>query len=164
MAARDGIGRRGEIIFCARITNFCGRETPYFRTYFLGEKAQTLDFMIERVGAGDHTRFFFVQVKTTRQGYTKKGRRLKVGMSGSDIPRFSFVPAPTYLVGIDEPQEIAFILAIVEGMTDTISSLPTDFPLDCTNLPRLYAEVEQFWADHDMARRSSVFSVQGGRP
>jgi Domain of unknown function (DUF4365) len=160
MAARDDIGRRGEIIFCARVTNFCGRDTPYFRTYFLGEKAQTLDFLVELVSAAGQTRFFFAQVKTTQKGYTKRGRRLKVGMSGSDVGRFSRVPAPTYLVGIDEPRELAYILAVIEGMTDALPSLPTDFPLDGMNLPRLYDEVNQFWAGHDMARRSSVFSPQ----
>src|SRR5262249_31636631 len=103
--------------------------------------------------------FFFVQVKTTQQGYTKKGRRLKVGISGTELRRLSLIPAPTYLVGIDEPGEIGYLLAVLEGMSESISSLPTDFPLDRTNLPRLYQEVEQFWASRDMARRQSVFSV-----
>ncbi len=157
MDARDDIGRRGEIIFCACITKFCGRSTPFFRPYFLGEKAQTLDFLVELVAAGDQTRFFFAQVKTTQKGYTRKERRLKVGMNGSDGRCFSLVPAPTYLVGIDEPQEIAYLAPILEGMKDTISSLPTTFPLDCANLARLHDEVEQFWSVRDMAWRSSVF-------
>jgi hypothetical protein len=161
MAARDDLGRRGEYIFCTRIMEFCGRKLPFFRPYFLGEKAQTLDYLVELVDAGEHTRFFFVQVKATQQGYTRRQRRLKVGMSAGDVRRFSLVPVPTYLVGIDEPQEIAYIMAILGGMTGPIASVPTDFPLDCTNLQRLSQEVEQFWTGRDMARRHSVFSVKG---
>jgi hypothetical protein len=44
-------------------------------------------------------------------------------------------------------------------MSDSLSSLPTDFPLDRTNLPRLFQEVKQFWASRDMARRQSVFCL-----
>jgi hypothetical protein len=163
MAARDDIGSRGEFIFCARIMDFCGRELPYFRPRFLGEKAQTLDYLVELVGTPGRTVFFFVQVKTTQQGYTRKGRRLRVGVSGADLRRLSQVPAPTYLVGIDEPGEVAYLLAVLEGMSKPISSLPTAFPLDRTNLGRLHQEVEQFWAGRDMARRRSVFSMRGTR-
>ncbi len=160
MAARDDLGRRGEIIFCARITDFCGRDLPFFRPYFLGEKAQTLDFLVELVSGELDTRFFFVQVRTTKLGCTKKGRKLKIGIAGTALHRFSRVPAPTYLVGVDEPEEMAYVLAVLSGTKKTISSLPTNFPLDRTNLPRLYEEVEQFWGGRDMKRRSSVFSVK----
>src|SRR4051812_2993790 len=103
MAVRDDIGSRGEYIFCARIMDFCGRHLPYFRPRFLGEKAQTLDYLVELLDAGGAP-FFFVQVKATRQGYTKRPpRRLKVGVSGADVRRLSRIPAPTYLAGTDEP-------------------------------------------------------------
>lgn len=159
MDARDDIGSHGEYIFAARIMNFCGRELPYFRPRFLGEKAQTIDYLVELINAGDRPLFFFVQVKTTRQGYTKRERRLKISMSRDDVQRFASIPAPTYLVGIDEPGEVGYILAILHGMSEAIPSLPTNFPLDCTNLPKLYEEVEQFWAGHDMRRHRSTFSV-----
>jgi hypothetical protein len=160
MALPDDIGSHGEFVFCTRIMNFCKRGKPYFRPRFLGEKAQTYDFLVELVDAGRGGPFFFVQVKATRQGYTsKQPRRLKVSMSGEDVQRFSTIPAPTYLVGIDEPAEVGYILAILEGMKDTIPSLPTYFPIDCTTIPRLFQEVEQFWAGRDMARRHSVFFV-----
>jgi hypothetical protein len=161
MAARDDIGSRGEFIFCARIMDFCGRDFPFFRPRFLGEKARTFDYPVELVSAGDQTPFFFVQVKATRKGYTRAGRRLKVGMSGPDVRRFSLIPAPTYLVGIDEAREVGYILAILHGMAEPISSIPTDYPLDCTTLPALYQEVERFWAARDMTRRHSAFSGQG---
>jgi hypothetical protein len=159
MAGRDDIGSRGEYLFCAMIMNFCGRPLPYFRPRFLGEKAQTLDYLVELVDTGDRPAFFFVQVRATRLGYTKRGQRLRIGMSGEELRRFALVPAPTYLVGVDEVGESGYILAVLEGMTGPLSSLPTDYPLDCGNLGRLHQEVEGFWAGHDMARRQSAFSA-----
>ncbi len=158
MATHDDIGSRGEYLFCAQITNFCGRVLPYFRPRFLGEKARSLDFMVELIDVPDRSAFFFVQVKATRQGYSKKSRRLKVGIAGTDVRRCRLVPAPTYLIGIDEPGEVGYIVPILEGMGDDIASIPTTYPLDPTNLSRLYHEVEHFWSGRDMARRSSVFS------
>ena len=64
-------------------------------------------------------------------------------------------------MGIDEAREVGSILAIQHGMADPVSSIPTDYPLDCTTLPVLYQEVEQFWAGRDMARRYSAFAGQG---
>ena len=138
--------------------NFCGRDLPYFRPRLLGEKARTLDFLVELVCPGDRAPFFFAQVKTTRKGYTKKDRRLKVEMSGVDVRRACLVPAPTYLFGIDERLETAYIVPIVAGMVGDISSIPTIYPLDCKNLARLHDEVEQFWSSRDMRMSSSVFS------
>ncbi|HKB41409.1 MAG TPA: hypothetical protein VKD72_33595 [Gemmataceae bacterium] len=39
----------------------------------LGEKAETLDFLVELVEAGASTAYCFVQVRTTRLGYTRRG-------------------------------------------------------------------------------------------
>lgn len=160
MAARDDIGSRGEAIFYVRITDFCGRNQPFFRPRFLGEKAQTLDYFVELVGAGERTPFFFVQVKTTREGYTKRSQlpRLKVSFSRRDVRRLALYPAPTYAVGIGERQGIGYILAILGGMTAPIPSLPTNFALDRTNLRLLWEEVRQFWRGRDMNMRHSVFS------
>ena len=158
MAARDDIGSRGEYLFCARITDFCGRPLPFFRPRFLGEKARTLDYLVELVDAGGRAPFFFVQVKATRKGYTRRDRRLRVEMTGADVRRLGQVPAPTYLVGMDEPGEVGYILPILEGMKDDIFSVPTTYPLDPMNLLRLYEEVKEFWLSRDMSRRSSVFS------
>lgn len=160
MATRDYIGSRGEYIFCARITAFCGRPRPYFRPYFLGEKAATLDFLVELVDAGDRTPFFFAQVKTTQKGYTRRPpRRLKVGLSAEDLQLLARKPAPTYLVGIDEPADAGYLVGIVEGMEGPIASIPTAFPLDCHTLPLLYQEVWQFWAGRNMTMAESQFPL-----
>src|SRR5260221_690622 len=128
MTARDEIGSRGEFIFSARIMTFCGRKRPYFVPYFLGEKAETFDFMVELVDAGDRTPYFFAQVRTTQKGYTRKNpRRLKVGMSATEVELLALKPAPTYLVGVDEPGDVGYLVGILEGMNTAISSIPTTF-------------------------------------
>jgi hypothetical protein len=161
MAVQDDIGSRGESLFYVLITNFCGRSQPFFRPRFLGEKARTVDFLIELIGAGEQTLFFFVQVKSTREGYTRQGGfpRLKVRMSRREVRRLVLFPAPTYVVGIDERQEEGFILAVLEGMTNPIPSLPTNFPLKGANLRILSEEVRRFWQGRDMAMRQSAFSI-----
>ncbi len=160
MTARDEIGSRGEFIFSTRIMNFCGRKRPYFLPHFLGEKAETIDYLVELVDAGTRTPFFFAQVKTTQKGYTRKHpRRLKVGMSATDVERLGLKPAPTYLVGIDEPGEVGYLVGILEGMNTTIASVPVSFPLDCSTLPLLYQEVQQFWAGRKMAMARTRFPL-----
>lgn len=161
MAERDDIGSRGEAIFSVCITDLCGRRQPYFRPRFLGEKARTVDFLIELIGAGERTPFFFVQVKTTQEGYTRRGGvpRLKVRLSRRAVRRLALYPAPAYVVGIDERRKVGYILAILGGMADPIPSLPTDFVLNARNLRLLWDEVRQFWQGRDMNMRHSVFSM-----
>lgn len=138
--------------------NFCGRDLPFFRPRFLGEKSPARDFIVEVVeAAADY--YFFVQVKATRKGYTKRGRRLKVGVSMEDVSRLSRMSAPAYLVGVDEPNDLAYILAILPSTTGPIASMPTNFPLDCTHLPRLHREVVDYWTGRDTTRLRSSFTV-----
>lgn len=75
---RDALGQRGEAIFIVLTTAFHSNSGPIFKPQFLGDKWQYVDFIVELVGAGAVVPYFFVQVKTTREGYTKKLNRLKV--------------------------------------------------------------------------------------
>jgi hypothetical protein len=162
MAKEDEVGWRGEAIFVTCLTEFCGRDLPYFRPRFLGEKAQVLDFLVELLGTSSPA-FFFVQVKATRKGYTKRPpRRLKIDLTEEEMRRFASYPAPVYLAGIDEPQKLAYLLAVLASTQEAIPSFPTSFPLDCANLARLYDEVRQFWTGRDMALRRSCFAVERG--
>jgi hypothetical protein len=161
MAVTDDIGRRGEALFVLLCTRFCGRRGPFFRPYFLGDKFATIDYLVELVDAGPGTPFFFVQVKTTTQGYTrpKAGRkRLRVQVVPDDMQRLVLYPAPTYVVGIDERDEIGYIVSANHDGPVRIASLPTTFPLDCHNMARLWDEVKQFWEQRDMRLLQSVFS------
>ncbi len=158
--AHDYIGLRGENMCNNLLTKFCpGRPLPFFKPIFLGEKFQTLDFMIELVGAGEVTPFFFIQVKTTREGYTKQGKRLKVKVSAEAMSRLRAYPAPTYVVGIDEVQEKGSIISANAGSPLMVSSLPTTFELECGNLERLWQEVRDYWRQRDMDLKDSVFAA-----
>jgi hypothetical protein len=91
----DLIGARGESRFLVLITEPHEGERPIFRAQRLGEKWPATDFLVELVGSEDVSGFFFVQVKTTRQGYTERDRRLKVTVAprtpcvhpGADVRR-----------------------------------------------------------------------------
>lgn len=161
MALSDDIGARGEALFFVMLTRFCGRRRPFFRPHFLGAKFVTLDYIVELVDAGIATPFFFVQVKTTTQGYLRDrmgNQRLKVQVSSSDMQRLVSYPAPTYIVGIDEIEEIGYLVSANRSSPAHISSLPTIFPLDCDNLEHLWYEVKEFWEQRDM-NLESTFSV-----
>src|SRR5689334_2276887 len=97
--AREDIGERGQWLFSLLITDLCGREYPFFRPRFLGDKYPTFDYIVEVVDQPAY--FFFVQVKGTTLGYTVEEHRLRVQVTQDDIDRMVAYPAPTYVVGID---------------------------------------------------------------
>ncbi|MFP4436806.1 MAG: DUF4365 domain-containing protein [Chloroflexaceae bacterium] len=154
---QDAIGNRGEALFYTLITRFYGPSLPRFRPQFLGAKFTTVDFLVELVDADAMTPFFFVQVKTTRQGYTQRNHRLKIQVVSEDIQRLIAYPAPTYVVGIDERNETGYISAILERHARRIASLSTAFPLDQAALDRLWQEVYTFWSNRDMRFTASHF-------
>lgn len=163
MSISDDIGTRGEALFFVLMTQFCGRPRPYFRPHLLGQKFIALDYMVELVDAGPITPYFFVQVKTTSQGYTKGSlstRRLKVQVTPEDMQRLVSYPAPTYIIGIDERDEMGYIVSANAGSPVRFASLPTLFPLTCETLAELWEEVQTFWAQRDMTLNTSKFAVQ----
>lgn len=108
---RDVIGERGEAIFRVLITRRHPVDGFLFGSpRFLGEKNRTVDFLVELFHDAPVTPFLFVQVRSTRAGYTGDGR-LKVKVSGSHIERLVAYPAPTYIVGIDEARERGYLLS-----------------------------------------------------
>ncbi|MBI1927986.1 DUF4365 domain-containing protein [Candidatus Poribacteria bacterium] len=158
MRWRDAIGQRGESIFYVIITRLYGRSGPLFRPQFLGDKWPTVDFIVELTNCpGRITPYFFAQVKTTSQGYTQKRRRLKVKVSKADAERFSSYPAPTYIIGIDEIEEVGYIIS-VEGEHDSgLSSLSTQFPIGEEVQDLLWREVTDFWMGVDTSGKTSRF-------
>jgi len=160
MGKRDVIGARGEAIAYTRLRTVCGPDgSPYFLPHYLGEKCPTFDFLVELVNAGEPTPFFFVQVKATRKPFTKTHRppRLQVGLSAEDIRRMTAYPAPTYVVGVYEPRERAFVASVHRGASAAVSSLTTAHELTPVTLRRLWEEVRDFWRGRDMARTTSAF-------
>lgn len=142
---RNAIGERGEVIFQTLITKFDEKPKPRFRPGFLGDKWETVDFFVELVDAPSPKPYFFVQVKTTQQGFTKRENRLKVQIKKDSIADLAAYPAPTYVVGIDEPNEDGWLLAVTGQTQRRISSLPTEHPINPFNRERLYEEVLSYW-------------------
>lgn len=161
MGITDFIGGRGEAIAFARLTRICRADavSPYFLPHYLGEKCETFDFLVELVDAGEKTPFFFVQVKTTRKDFTKSQTppRLRVEVSDKDIRRMVTYPAPTYVIGVHEDEERAFIVSVHGTMAEAISSITTAHELTCETLKRLWEEVRAFWQDREMSRPESSF-------
>jgi hypothetical protein len=140
------------------LTQICpGRDEPYFRPRFLGDKYPTFDYLVELVGSEAY--FFFVQVKSTSQGLRqgRGGSRLRVNVDREDVHRMVTSPIPTYVVGIDEPQGVGYLLSMNEPRQAGLGGLPTRHLLDCDNLKRLWQEVQGFWASRNMALVGSHF-------
>jgi hypothetical protein len=154
----DDIGERGQWLFCLLMTQICpGRNAPYFRPRFLGDKYPTFDYLVELVGREAY--FFFVQVKSTRQGLRRGrgGNRLRVNVDREDVQRMAASPIPAYLVGIHEPGEVGYLLSMNEQRQAGFGGLPAKHRLDCDNLERLWVEVERFWASRNMVLAGSHF-------
>jgi len=157
--ATDDTGDRGQWLFCLLVTQICpGRNEPYFRPRFLGDKYPTFDYLVELVGSEAY--FFFVQVKSTRRG-VRRGRgekRLRINVGRTDVQRMIASPIPTYIVGIDEPQEAGYILSTNEPRQAGLGGLPCRHLLDCDSLKRLWHEVQTFWASRTMVLVGSTFN------
>ena len=161
---QDALGARGEAIFYVLLTEFHSDAGPIFRPQFLGDKWPTVDYVVELLGADPAVPFFFVQVKTTRAGYTKRDKRLKVSVTKADMERLASFPAPTYIVGIDERAETGFLLSANGERLDRVASLPSDFPIDRTTRERLWNEVKAFWdARQDHPLNSAFWPAARGK-
>ena len=161
MAARDLIGKRGEAIVTARVMDFCGNPDPYFDVHPLGEKCPTFDYLVELVNAGDSVPYFLAQVKSTRKGFTRKDRRLLVQMDAADVRRMVRCPFPTYLIGVDEPNDRAYIVSVHGSMSGSIAFMPSRYPLTPRNLRKLWGEVAAHWKKLDAAAKVSAFVYEG---
>jgi hypothetical protein len=151
----DDVGNRGQDLLSLLLTDLCGRNVPYFRPRFLGDKYPTFDFIVEVVD--NPAFFFFAQVKATTQGYTKKKGRLKVQVNQTDVDRMVACPAPTYLIGIDANRiGLGYLLSINEPRA-RIASLTTRFKIDCSVLENLRDEVIEYWKSRDMVLKGSRF-------
>jgi hypothetical protein len=160
MRSKDDIGDRGESIFRVRITQPCG--TPpeaLFRAFFLGEKKATLDFMLELVGLPNRSAYCFVQVKATSKAVSPNSGILKVSVKKRDVDRMVSYPGPTYIVGVDEKNEKAYIISANDSVKKDLPSIPIRYSLDAANLAKLWAEVNSYWTMRDMTLKKSVFSV-----
>jgi hypothetical protein len=66
-------------------------------------------------------------------------------------------PAPTYVIGVHEDEERAFVISVHGTMSEAIPSITTEHELTCDTLQRLWDEVREFWRGREMARPTSSF-------
>lgn len=158
LSLQDAIGLRGESIFFVALTKLYGRTNPLFNPRFLGEKYPSVDYIVELIDpSAQIIPYFFVQVKTTRAGYTKRRHRLKAAISSKDMLPLALLPAPTYVVGVDEVNEVAYIVAANRSYTQGLSSISTQFPLNQQTQENLFLEVREFWSRFDKIQIDSLF-------
>jgi hypothetical protein len=154
----DLIGARGESRFLVLITEPHDGERPLFRAQRLGEKWPATDFLVELLVSDGVTGFFFVQVKTTRQGFTERDRRLKVTVAQHTVARLASIPAPTYVVGIDDIDGTGYIVSANGERLTNVASVPDHFPLNRQNRERLWKEVREYWSSRLPGSFTSVFT------
>jgi hypothetical protein len=160
---RNALGLRGEAIFTVLMTTFHSNSGPIFKPQFLGDKWQYIDFIVELVRAEGTVPYFFVQVKTTRQGYTKKLKRLKVKVPQEQVRGLASYPAPTYIVGIDEITEKGYVVSANGNYLASLSSISTAFPINRLNREALWKEVNDFWSRYNTTLFDSQFSDRDWR-
>ncbi len=156
MNSRDLTGKRGEFIASERLLDFCGNPLPYFDPYLLGEKFPTYDLLVELTGGHGSKPYFLAQVKSTRSGGKKGMTDLKVQLKAKDVRAMLICPIPTYLIGVDEKAEIAYIISIHGIIRGGISSIPTAYPLDRGNLRILRDEVREYWKTLAVSSKSKT--------
>lgn len=158
MDKRDQIGKLGEWLFAAKLTRFWGRPAPFFDVRFLGEKFGYADYFVQLLDAGEPWPIFFVQIKSTVDGYSKDGKRLKVQVTEDEMRGLASFPTPTYVVGIDVPGERGYIISANDSAPKRIASLSTRFSIDDpANLQLLWDEVRAYWSLYPVRSFRSSF-------
>lgn len=132
-------------IFVSLMTEAHSDDGAIFNIRFLEDELPHVDCVVELIGQKDYLPFFYVQLKSTKTGYTKKDKRLKVKFSQESIRGLSLYPAPTYIVGIDEKDETGYFVSANGENLGALSSIPTDFPINKPNRGTLWNEVNDFW-------------------
>ena len=132
-------------IFVALMTEAHSDDGAIFNIRFLDDMLPHVDCIVELIGQKDYLPFCFVQLKSTKTGYTKKDKRLKVKFAQESLTGLSLYPAPTYIVGIDEKDESAYLVSANGESLSAMASIPTDFPINLSNRGTLWNEVNDFW-------------------
>ncbi|MEA5598478.1 DUF4365 domain-containing protein [Rivularia sp. UHCC 0363] len=132
-------------IFVALMTEAHSDDGAIFNIRFLDDYLPHVDCVVELIGQKDYIPFCFVQLKSTKTGYTKKDNRLKVKFSKESIDGLSLYPAPTYIVGIDEKEKTGYLVSANGEDLGSMASILTDFPINAPNRGFLWNEINDFW-------------------
>ncbi|MEB3312456.1 MAG: DUF4365 domain-containing protein [Snowella sp.] len=141
----DIIGERGEIIFELAVTHYQTFGYPIFKPVFLGEKWPDIDYYVQLLQIEDITPFFFVQIKSTQNDINNKTKKLSIRLTKEQRENLFKMTAPTYLVGIHEPTQRAFIRSVHTKPTQGIYQISLKYELTPNNLKVLHQEVYDFW-------------------
>jgi hypothetical protein len=160
MPHTDSIGNRGEALFHAAITRWHPVK-GFFEPCHLGAKWKGADYLVELLDVAGARPFFLVQVKTTRSGYLKRSKRLKVRATSDSVADLSSYAVPTYLVGVDEVEEEAFLVSANGETSARMKHMSSAFPLTPENLFTLWTEVEAFWSGAAFPTTASAFVDAG---
>jgi len=117
-----------------------------------------VDYIVELNNtSGQLTAYFFVQVRATRQGYTQRDNRLKIKISRDEIQKLATLPAPAYIIGIDEIAETGYIMTANRKVGKGLTSLSTQFPINKESQDWLWQEVLDFWTGVGQLNLNSKF-------
>jgi len=155
---RDEIGERGEMIFRLAVTNFRNLPKPLFRATFLGEKWPAVDFYVELRGVSNCRAGFFVQVRSTAAKMRSGATHLPIYLPRKKCEELYAVPGPTFVVGVHEPTQNAYILSLHARPTQGVTRIPLKNVIDFQNLKALHNEVKRFWINCAGKPTTSVFT------
>jgi len=69
-------------------------------------------------------------------------------------------PLPTYVIGIHEPTEQAYVVSVHGRLRGPIRSIPCTYPLTPANLRTLWEEATFHWRRLDAAAKVSAFRFE----
>lgn len=152
----NAIGDHGEKIFAARIS-----QHHMFSVYFLGDKAPIVDFLLE-IKDSKTPYAFMIQVKSTETALGK-AKNLGVKVSKEKYKGLLKRPLPTYIAGVDIPNETVYICSAFKDKTH-LPSMPTKYCLKFTRpkstqktLNLLKADVIRYWQEAKVANHKKKF-------
>lgn len=157
----DVLGDRGQSIAMLRLTDL-EAGAPLFRPHFLGDKWPFVDFLVQLEGVGRRAAFFFAQVKATTRGFNDRGR-LRVAMSKEQVAGMSAYSIPTYVIGVDERGEDAYIAAL-RPRASGFSSMTARHPMTSANRKKLWNEVNAYWQMQTAPPASEFLDPDWSRP
>lgn len=121
-----------------------------FSVHRLGEKAPTLDFIVNLVDARGHEYgpFFFIQVRTTGR-IARAGQGICANFSAHDVALAQARRVPVYLAAVlstDNNSEEIYVLGIDSAQTGGVRFVPRLFALsDETVRMAIYHEVHAYF-------------------
>jgi hypothetical protein len=120
---QDQIAPAGRSFSPQSSRNSMARPVACFGPTF-GDKWPSADFLVECYDAGPVAPIFFVQVRATQQPYLTGGG-LKIHLDADHVRGLTRYPTPTYIVGVHEPSDAAYIVSANGDLSDGLRSLPT---------------------------------------